>query len=309
MNIWFRHHVTAIRQALTQFRRSTGHFFFNILVLSMTLALPFGGITILDNVQSVTQQLSVSPEISVFIKQDTSRDNAVALETSIDKIFRAGNQKTEIVFIPKEVALDSLQKKTGLNDIADSLGRNPLPDAYVVRLADSPSHPSLSAQIEVCASELQKLPAVDKVQIDSAWTKRLAALLGILRMGLLFLAAVLSIVVIVVTFNTIRLQVLMHLDAITLAWHVGASRAYIRRPFCYMGIFLGLFSGFIALLLINLSLYPFNTAIHEFTQLYGSDFQLTPLAPLPSVVLLLASAALGWLGALFSVNRQLRRIY
>ncbi len=309
MNIWFRHHVTAIRQALAQFRRSTGHFFFNILVLSMTLALPFGGITILDNVQSVTQQLSVSPEISVFIKQDTSRDNAVALETSIDKIFRAGNQKAEIVFLPKEVALDSLQEKTGLNDIADSLGRNPLPDAYVVRLADSPSHPSLSAQMEVFASELQKLPAVDKVQIDSAWTKRLAALLGILRMGLLFLAAVLSIVVIVVTFNTIRLQVLMHLDAITLAWHVGASRAYIRRPFCYMGIFLGLFSGFFALLLINLSLYPFNTAIHEFTQLYGSDFQLTPLAPLPSVVLLLASAALGWLGALFSVNRQLRRIY
>lgn len=150
---------------------------------------------------------------------------------------------------------------------------------------------------------------MDKVQIDSAWTKRLAALLGVLRMGLLFLAVVLSVVVIVVTFNTIRLQVLMHLDEITLAWHVGASRAYIRRPFYYMGIFLGLFSGCFALLLIDLSLYPFNSAIHELTRLYGSDFQLTPLDPLLSVILLLASATLGWLGALLSVNRQLRKIY
>ena len=48
MNTWLRYHVSAIRLALAQFRRSPGHFFFNILVLSMTLALPFGGITLLD---------------------------------------------------------------------------------------------------------------------------------------------------------------------------------------------------------------------------------------------------------------------
>ena len=59
---------------------------------------------------------------------------------------------------------------------------------------------------------------------------------------------------------------------------------------------------------INLSLIPFNSALYELTQLYGSSFQLTPLNPVISVILLGASAALGWLGALLSVNRQLRRI-
>ena len=71
MKIWFRHHVAAICHALAQFRRSPGHFFFNILVLSMTLALPFGGMTILDNIQSITEQLSVSPEISIFLKSSS----------------------------------------------------------------------------------------------------------------------------------------------------------------------------------------------------------------------------------------------
>lgn len=123
MKIWFRHHVAAICHALAQFRRSPGHFFFNILVLSMTLALPFGGMTILDNIQSITEQLSVSPEISIFLKQEISRDRTIAMEQSIHKILRTDHQKAEILFIPKETALESLQKKTGMNDIADSLGR------------------------------------------------------------------------------------------------------------------------------------------------------------------------------------------
>lgn len=310
MKIWFRQHASAIRQALVQFYRSPGHFFFNILVLSMTLVLPFGGMTILDNIQSITEQLSVSPEISVFLKKDIHRDRIAEIEHAIHGIMQTDHQKAEVVFISKEAALESLQKKTGLNEIADSLGRNPLPDAYIIRLPDNmPSRAELTMQIESVVNQLQKLPGIDKVQIDSDWTKRLAALLSILRMSLLFLAMILSIVVIVVIFNTVRLQVLMHINEITLSWHVGASRAYIRRPFYYMGFFLGLFSGFFALVLIDLSLIPFNSAIYELAQLYGSDFQLVPLNPVISAVLLGTSSALGWFGALLSVNRQLKRIY
>ena len=308
MNIWFSNHVNAIGNALAQFRRSPGHFFFNILVLAMTLALPFGGITLLDNIQSVTRQLSVSPEISVFLKADASAADAAATEQAITKIFQAENQNIELIFITKDAAIQSLQKKTGLSDVIDSLGSNPLPDSYIIRLKDGADNRNISAQIESAVVKLQKIPSVDKIQVDSDWTKRLAALLSVMRMGLLLLAIILSVVVIVVTFNTVRLQVLMHLDEITVSWHIGASRAYIRRPFYYMGIFLGLFSGIIALVLIDVCLYPFNTVIVELAQLYGSSFQLTPLSPLISAILLAASAALGWLGAILSVNRQLWKI-
>ncbi len=308
MNIWFSNHINAIGNALAQFRRSPGHFFFNILVLAMTLALPFGGITLLDNVQSVTRQLSVSPEISVFLKTDTSATDAAAAGQSISRIFQAEKQNIELIFITKDAALQSLQKKTGLSDVIDSLGNNPLPDSYVIRLINGTENHNVSTRIESAVAQLQKIPSVDKVQVDSDWTKRLAALLSVMRMGLLFLAIILSVVVIVVTFNTVRLQVLLHLDEITVSWHIGASRAYIRRPFYYMGIFLGLFSGIIALVLIDLCLYPFNTVIVELAQLYGSNFQLTPLSPAISAILLAGSAALGWLGAILSVNRQLWKI-
>lgn len=308
MNIWLSNHINAIGNTLGQFRRSPGHFFFNILVLAMTLALPFGGITLLDNIQSVTRQLSVSPEISVFLKMDASAADAAATERSINRIFQSQNQNIELIFVTKDTALQSLQEKTGLADVIDSLGNNPLPDSYIIRLKDGAENRNISVQIELAAAQLQKIPSIDKVQVDSDWAKRLAALLSVMRMGLLFLAIILSVVVIVVTFNTVRLQVLMHLDEITVSWHIGASRAYIRRPFYYMGIFLGLFSGIIALVLIDVCLYPFNTVIIELAQLYGSSFQLMPLSPAISAILLAGSASLGWLGAILSVNRQLWKI-
>ena len=308
MNIWLSNHINAIGNALGQFRRSPGHFFFNILVLAMTLVLPFGGITLLDNIQSVTRQLSVSPEISVFLKMDAAAADAAATELSINRIFQSQNQNIELILVTKDAALQSLQKKTGLADVIDSLGNNPLPDSYIIRLKDGAENRNISIQIELAAAQLQKIPSIDKVQVDSDWAKRLAALLSVMRMGLLFLATILSVVIIVVTFNTVRLQVLMHLDEITVSWHIGASRAYIRRPFYYMGIFLGLFSGIIALVLIDVCLYPFNTVIIELAQLYGSSFQLMPLSPAISAILLAGSASLGWLGAILSVNRQLWKI-
>lgn len=308
MNIWLSNHINAIGNALGQFRRSPGHFFFNILVLAMTLVLPFGGITLLDNIQSVTRQLSVSPEISVFLKMDASAADAAATERSINRIFQSQNQNIELILVTKDAALQSLQEKTGLADVIDSLGNNPLPDSYIIRLKDGAENRNISIQIELAAAQLQKIPSIDKVQVDSDWAKRLAALLSVMRMGLLFLATILSVVIIVVTFNTVRLQVLMHLDEITVSWHIGASRAYIRRPFYYMGIFLGLFSGIIALVLIDVCLYPFNTVIIELAQLYGSSFQLMPLSPAISAILLAGSASLGWLGAILSVNRQLWKI-
>jgi hypothetical protein len=61
------------------------------------------------------------------------------------------------------------------------------------------------------------------VQVDSAWVKRLAALLGVLRLALLLLAVTLGVVVIAVVFNTIRLQVLTQRDEIAVSKLLGAT--------------------------------------------------------------------------------------
>jgi cell division transport system permease protein len=162
--------------------------------------------------------------------------------------------------------------------------------------------------VDDIARQLGALPGVDSVQVDSAWVKRLAALLNVLRLVLLLLAVTLGMVVIAVVFNTIRLQVMTQREEIAACKLLGATDNFIQKPFYYTGALLGLCAGAVALGAVALSLQPLNAAIAEFARLYASEFQLTVLPPLGIAGLLAISAGLGLVGAMLSVQRHLSRL-
>ena len=305
MSPWLRQHRFALGAALSAVRKSPGSFLFNVLVVALALTLPFAGITLLDNVHPLSEQLSVDPEISLFMREDASRAQAQALAPHIRQVVAPG--KAEIVFIPREQALASLKERSGLGDVLETLGDNPLPDSYVMKLEGFASA-GAADQVDLIAERLQALPGVETVQVDSSWVKRLAAMLAILRLALLLLAATLGIVVIAVVFNTIRLQVLTQKEEISVSKLLGATNDFIHRPFFYSGVLLGLCAGGVALGAVTLALRPLNGAIAQFAQLYGSGFQLAPPGGLEIAALLAISAGLGLVGAMLSVRRHLARL-
>ena len=304
MSPWLRQHRFALGAALSTVRKSPGSFLFNVLVVALALTLPFAGITLLDNVRPLSEQLSVDPEISVFMREDTSRASAEALAPQIRQVVAPG--KAEIAFIPREQALAALKERSGLGDVLETLGDNPLPDSYVMKLEGFASA-GAAGQVDIITERLGELPGVETVQVDTAWVKRLAAMLAILRLALLLLAATLGIVVIAVVFNTIRLQVLTQKEEISVSRLLGATNDFIHRPFLYTGALLGLCAGAVALGTVTLGLRPLNGAIAEFARLYGSNFQLAPLGGMEIGGLLAISAGLGLVGALLSVWRHLAR--
>lgn len=307
MKAWLRQHRFAIADAFGRAAKAPGSFLFNVLVIAIALGLPFAGLTMLDSIRPVSAQLAVEPEISIFVSPDTPRERATALAPAIRRILQESNVSGRLEFIPKENALSALKDKTGLSDALTTLGSNPLPDGYVLKLA-SFQNAAEAARVDVIAVQLKALPGVEYVQVDSAWVKRLAALMQVLRMILLLLAATLGMVVIAVVFNTIRLQVMTQREEIEISRLVGATDAFIYRPFYYSGALLGLCAGAIALGVVALALQPLNTAIADFARLYASEFRLAPLGLAESVALLLISAALGLSGAMLSVRRQLGRL-
>ncbi len=306
MSPWFRQHRFALGGALSTVRKAPGSFLFNVLVVAFALMLPFAGITLLDNVRPLSEQLSVDPEISLFMKQEATREEANALAPQIRRIAASGGTPN-IAFVPREQALASLKEKSGLSDVLDTLGDNPLPDSYVMKL-EGFARGGAAAGVDAMVAQLRALPGVDTVQVDSAWVKRLAALLNILRLALLLLAVTLGIVVIAVVFNTIRLQVLTQKEEIAVSKLLGATDNFIHRPFYYTGALLGLCAGGVALGAVTLALAPLNRAIAEFARLYASEFQLAPLGGLEIAGLLAISAGLGLIGAMLSVQRHLARV-
>jgi cell division transport system permease protein len=307
MNIWFRQHRFAFVGALATVRKSPGSFLFNVLVVAVALALPFAGVTLLDNVRPLSEQLAVDPEISLFMKPGVAREDAQALAPQLQQLL-AGNH-AKISFVPREQALDTLKEKSGLDDVIATLGDNPLPDSYVMKLDGfAATSTAEAARVDLLADHMRQLPGVDSVQVDSAWVKRLAALLGVLRLALLLLALTLGVVVIAVVFNTVRLQVLTQREEIAVSKLLGATDNFIHRPFYYTGALLGVCAGAVALGAVALALRPLNTAVGEFARLYASDFQLATLPALGIVGLLAISAALGLVGAMLSVQRHLARL-
>ena len=305
MITWMRQHAFALSRALRQIFKPRSGFLLNMIVVAIALALPFAGLTLLENVRPLSRELAVEPEISIFMTMDTPRDKALAAADGIRKI--AGDSKTRLEFVPREKALASLNEKSGIADVVATLGANPLPDGYVLKLTGL-QNSAEATRVDAVAAQLKTLPDVETVQVDSTWIKRLAALLHILQVALLFLALTLGIVVVAVVFNTIRLQVMTQREEIEVSRLVGATDSFICRPFYYSGALLGLCSGAAALAVVALALQPLNDAIADFARLYASEFRLAPLGIPATAILLGLSAALGLAGALMSVQRHLSRI-
>jgi cell division transport system permease protein len=308
MNTWLRQHGGALMDALRHLRRSPGSFSLNVLVVGIALALPVAGLTLLENLRPVSEQIAVEPEVSIFLNIDTPREQAAALAPQIRRAVQDVGTAARLEFIPRETALGTLKAKSGLSDAITALGENPLPDSYVLKLPGF-GNAADPARIDAIAVQLKALPGVEYVQVDSAWAKRLAALLSVLRLALLFLAATLGVVVIAVVFNTTRLQVLTQREEIEICRMFGATDRFICRPFYYSGALLGLLAGVLALSVVTLALQPFNTAIADFARLYASEFRLVPLNWVIVIALLATSAALGLTGALLSVRRHLVRLH
>ena len=304
---WLNQHGRALGEALRHIGRAPGSFLSNVLVVAIALSLPFAGLTLLDNIRPLSSELAVEPEISIFLAADTPAEQARALAPQIRTLVQEAEAPAKLEFIPRERALTALKARTGLSEAIVALGDNPLPDGYILRMANVQSSED-ARRVEMLAARLKALPGVEYVQIDSAWVQRLGALVGLLRLVLVLLAATLAVVVIAVVFNTIRLQVVTQRDEIMVSRLFGATDSYVCRPFYYAGALLGFAAGALALGMVALSLIPLNQAVADFARLYASAFRLFALGWEWTIALLAGSAALGLFGAAISVRRQLARL-
>jgi cell division transport system permease protein len=299
VSAWLRQHRQALAAALGKIGAQKAAAVLNALVIGIALSLPAGGYTLLGGLRAVTAGAALEPQLSVFLRAEATRADAEALAARLKGDARLRGLR----FVPREQALKELQSSEGLAEVVAALGRNPLPDALVLHPASTDP-----AAIEALAAELRSLPRVSHVQADSAWARRLGAIAGTARLAIALLAALLAFGLMAITFNTIRLQILTQRAEIEISKLIGATDAFIRRPFFYLGALQGLAGGLVALGILWASLAALNVGVAELAASYGSRFQFAFLSPADALAVLLFSAGLGWFGAYLSVSRYLLEI-
>jgi len=296
VRVWLQHHRLSLAQTASRLARSPFATALNVLAIGVALALPLGVYSLLTNLEVLSRKVSVDPQLTVFLARDATKADSSAVEGRL----RTARGVRSLRFISRDAALAELGRSGGMSEVIASLPQNPLPDAFVVTL--STSDPALADRLEL---EFKALPKVAYVQADSAWVRRLDALIRLGRTAVVLLAGLLGTALVAVTFNTIRLHILTQRDEIELCRLIGATHAYIRRPFFYLGSLLGLLGGFAALGIVAAGLALLNRDVGMLAQLYGSDFRLGMPGPGEMAAVLGSAAGMGWLGAYLSVSRHL----
>lgn len=298
MSAWIAQHLAALRDALRRLAAAPLNTALSLLVIGIALTLPSAGWVALENLRMVAGGSSNSQQISIFLTLDAGKRDVGEIETRL----RAAGAGTWH-FVAKEDALKRLQATEGMAEIVASLPRNPLPDAFVVEPGDL--RPDA---LEALAKTFADWPKVAHVQLDSAWIKRFDAFLRIARLAMTLLAGLFAAALVAVTFNTIRLQILAQAAEIEVARLIGATDAFIRRPFQYFGALEGALGGLLAAALVAVGQRLLAAPVAELAALYGGSFALRGLSLGETALLTAAGAALGWLGAQISVAIHLRRI-
>lgn len=294
--------LTHVRQAITslgELWRSPLWALITVAVLGISMTLPTTLHLLVKNVQQVSRSYDESFEISLFLKNDAGATDIATLVT----LLQGDAEVAKVRLIDKAAAMAEFKQQSGFGEALAFLDQNPLPDVLLV--TPKKNQP---AAAEALMHKLEKERFVELAKLDISWLERLAALMNLMQQAVYTIAVLLLSAALLVIGNTIRLSIMDKKAEIEVMKLVGATDAFIQRPFLYTGIWLGVFGGFLAFLVVELMLWWLQGAIATVTQLYQSDFVLNSLSLREFGYLMLIAVTLGLVGSYIAVRSHIKAI-
>lgn len=261
-----------------------------IAVLAIAIALASGFYILVSNLQQLTTNLETSNQISLFLRDDVSDAHAKKLVDSI----KLDNNVKSVKLITKEQALEEFKTYSGFGVAINALATNPLPIVLQVLPKNALNDKeALSALLK----SFQQSPEVDFAQMDLQWVDRLQSIISLARLFANLLSVLLGAAVLFIVGNSVRLELHNRRDEVVISKLVGATDAFIRRPFLYTGFWIGFISGVLAWFIVAILMLILNNSVEELSGLYGGNFHLLFLNFTETIVLIFLSSFLGVLGS------------
>jgi cell division transport system permease protein len=254
---------------------------FSILLIGIFIVL---GINLHNWIKIIKEKI----EIELFIEMGTTESEIEALQTQIKKI--KGIKNTQ--FISREMAAERYEKDTGEN-VFDVLEFNPFPASFVITIEDN--YLNLN-EVNRIKSKLEMLPHVDEVLYKKPLIETIDKYVTILSLFSLLIGGLITVITIVLIFNTIRLTIYARKDMIHIMRLVGATEGFIKRPFLVEGIIQGFIGACLASLIIFYGI--------KLIRIYIYPYLLTNPLIFPGLVIF--GMTIGFISAYFSVSKYLK---
>lgn len=281
-------------------------------MVSFTLILVglFAGVLL--NTERLASGIEDNIQVNVFLNVDSTDAQEMVIDQSGKKVVNEDYHKVydqlktiegvkSITYSSKDEQLEQLKEKSGdtFSEVFDE-GASPLYDIYYVK-THSPE------DVKKVTRAAERLSGIDSVEYGGAETDRIFKLSKVVRLWGFVGTGILILIAILLISNTIRVTIFSRGRDIEIMRLVGAKNSYIRGPFFFEGIWIGLLGSVLpAALLAYLYTIAYNYLMKGLAQqnlsLYAPDFAI----PVGLVAMVTMGVVIGSLGSVLSMRRFLK---
>lgn len=287
---FFVDHYRAYQTAVHYFARTPYAIFISVIAIGLSLTLPLSLYLLVDNVQTLYARWDQQASMTIYLDPKCTLTQVNYIVQDIKK----NDFVKKVTYIDPDSALREFQQASAIQDVLPLLNDNPLPSVIAIEFDPNTGH---FEAFEALKRDLSAKPKVLSVRFDYDWLQRLHAFISVAQTACHLFCILIGLGLIVVIGNTIRHAFDRHHDEVEVLTLIGATDAYIRRPFLYRGILLGGGGGLVALLMLVLGLLALRRPVEVLASTYQSSFQLQGLCLTQIFGFLLLSALLGGIGA------------
>ena len=299
ISAYLLHHLQSLVFSLGKIYHAPATTIMTVAVIGITLSLPGGFYLFLKNIDAMSGDLRSSTQISLYLDLKISEKRARALEKEIAGMANVVSTR----FISRDLSLEEFRRNSGFGKSIDTLSSNPLPHTIIVEPGEADTF-----TVRNLLNGLQAIPEIEIAKLDTEWLERLYTIIEIARRSVAIVTILFACAVLLIIGNTIRLDIQNRYQEIIVTKLIGATDAFIRRPFLYGGVWYGLLGGIISWLIVEIGYLAIAGPLDRLNLLYQSELTLITFSFHDFIILITSSTLLGLAGSWIAVARHLNQI-
>ena len=295
----FRMLGRSIRDAFKSVIRNFSLSLASISCITITLIIVSVAIIASMNVQNFTKEIEKDMTIVVFLKNETTEEEAE--ETG--KLIKALDNVNKITFQTKAEVKQQMQEESDVfNTVLENWddSESPLKDTYQVKVKDV-------TQIKQTAGKIEKMSSVAVVRYGEGMVDKMVSAFSSIEKVTYGIVIALVIVTIFLIINTIKLTISARQKEIGIMRLVGASNFTIKTPFIVEGMILGLFGSIVPIIITT---YGYLAFYRHFDGYLFSELikliQPEPFIYQTSIEIIIIGVLVGMIGSASAVRKYLK---
>ncbi|MEA1968089.1 MAG: permease-like cell division protein FtsX [Thermodesulfobacteriota bacterium] len=270
-----------------------------IVTIALSILVVSTFVLFFENANQMIDSWNKGIRIFAYLENDFNQSALLGLKNEILTL----QPIKKIRFVSKQEALELLKKDMNTRKaFLDSLKGNPLPDALEIELKSSVRKWD---EIESIAERIREIALVEDVEYGEKWLGRFINVFNLFRITGYAMSSLFFMIALFITANTVRLSLYSRREEVEIMRLVGATDRFIVTPFYIEGFLQGTIGGITGLSLLFVSYLALSSGL-EANSVLGLFFDINFLSLEYSIIIILFSAFLGWLGCYLSLKQFLR---